>query len=236
MLWIMNDRLKLRLQLLLFLLLCAVCVATETVSSTCQFERLQSVYVNCYDVSTESDPCAACNALSTSATLRYADYYRTDFTSVNGNSSCEPAVAWVCPAADQGRCCVQRHALDATNLYRTLCAREVNISEASNFMNQANKTAVDEALGGRPWQLPQALVTGSKVYLRGEWMQRWANYTLILTIGSNASEKCKIAFNRDAKRVTMKTTSSLVESELLVQSDVEYFSLVVEFHWTRWNL
>lgn len=230
----MNDRLGLLLRLLLFLLLRAASVAAE---AACQFEPLQPAYVNCYDTSTESDPCAACSAQSTAATLRYADYYHTTFTSVRGgSSSCEPAVAWVCPDADQGRCCVQRHELDATHWYRTLCAREDNSSDAGSSVSQANETAVDDALGGRPWQLPQTLITGSKIYLRGEWMQRWSNYTLVLMIGSNSSEACKIIFNRATKRVTMKTSSALVESELLVQSDAEYFSLLVELQWDRWQL
>lgn len=157
---------------------------------------------------------------------------------MEGNSSaCEPAVAWVCPGADQGQCCVQSHELDATHLYRTLCAREKDSSsDAGSFISQANETAVEDALGGRPWQLPQALITGSKIYLRGQWMQRRSNYTLILMIGSNSSEKCKIGFDRAARRVAMTTSSALVESELLVQADVEYFSLLLELQWDRWQL
>lgn len=222
----------------------AVDGSNETTLS-CAFESVAESYASCHKglnatttaaAADNGDPCQACSVQTTASLLQYADYHRS-FTAVDGDSICEPAVAWICPKQDGGQCCVVKESYSATHPHRRLCGQQMVAPENEVRFDEAT---VANAIAGQPLVTPQLLEIGSAFYMRGQWM--WEpNYTILFTFSPGAEHS--LVFDRLNRRASFEQTaadteekSTIAASELVVLRDVEVFDLTVRFQWKRWDV
>lgn len=230
--------------LLVHLLLLGVRSVSADSGGECAFESTTESYASCFDADLPANPCQACALQTTTSRLWYADYRQQGFAELAGDAVCEPAVSWVCPMQDKGRCCVVREEYSVLHPYRRLCAETQAASAADQ--EPFDEATVMRAVSGELLTLPQAaLEIGATLYMRGRWTSRLPPYTLQLT-GAYDNKVYSILFDRLSRHASVQVAASsgsvtanstvVALGDLIVLNDTEAFDLQVRFEWRRWRV
>jgi hypothetical protein len=181
------------------------------------------------------NPCGSCQAQVATPSLAY-EAYAGPFVDASG---CEPAVPWICPTRDRGRCCVAKGTMSVMNSARRLCAARVS-DEVGMESVQLTREQVRSLSSGAIVPIPVVLDYMTVFAIRGKWANETLNQVRLHISSSTATNATSYALALDRVSGIASWIDSagtrLLRADIPEAHETERFEILFSLQWRRMRM